>query len=141
MTEVKFHFNVADPVDYACRMVRRAAGSGAKVVVTGPIELLRRLDEELWTRFPTEFIPHCDAAAEPHVLAASPVVLAPAPRAAPHHEVLVNVGGPVPDGFEGYERLNELVTTAEDDRDRARLRWKHYADRGYAIERHDAQGR
>jgi DNA polymerase-3 subunit chi len=142
MTEVKFHFNVADPVDYACRMVRRAAATGARVVVTGQAELLRELDEALWTRFPLEFIPHCHlGSAEPQVIAASPVVLADSPRAAPHHEVLVNVGGPVPEGFERYERLNELVSGDQADRQQARARWKHYADRGYAIQRHDAGAR
>jgi DNA polymerase-3 subunit chi len=69
------------------------------------------------------------------VLAASPVVLADAPRGAPHQEVLVNLGGAVPDGFERFERLIEVVTQDDDDRVQARGRWKHYADRGYAIKR------
>ena len=40
-------------------------------------------------------------------------------------------------GFERFERLIELVTQDEQDRLDARARWKHYADRGYAIIRHD----
>ena len=40
-------------------------------------------------------------------------VLADAPRGTPHHEVLVNLGGPVPAGFERFERLNEVVTQGE----------------------------
>ena len=142
MTEVTFHFNVPDPVGYACRLVRKAVAAGRRVVVTGEPGLLRTLDADLWTFSPVEFIPHCQAeGAEPQVLAASPVVLADAPRAAPHQEVLVNLGGPVPEGFERFERLNELVTLDDDDRVRARRRWKHYADRGYAIKRHDAGSR
>jgi DNA polymerase-3 subunit chi len=65
------------------------------------------------------------------------VVLADAVREVPHHEVLVNLGGPVPEGFERFERLIEVVTGEEEDRRQARARWKHYADRGYAITRHD----
>jgi DNA polymerase III subunit chi len=72
------------------------------------------------------------------VLQASPVVLADSARGTPHQEVLVNVGGAVPEGFEKFERLNEIVTQDEADRQRARLRWKHYAARGYAIRRYDA---
>ena len=138
MTEVAFHFNVPDKLGYACRLLRKGAGSGAKVVVTGEADLLRALDTELWTFSALEFLPHCHAAsADPQVLAASPIVLADAPRATPHQEVLVNLGTRIPDGFERFERLIEVVTQDDEDRQQARARWKHYADRGYAIKRHD----
>lgn len=138
MTEVAFHFNVPDKLGYACRLLRKATATGAKVVVTGETEVLRSLDTELWTFAPLEFVAHCHAAAaNEQVLAASPVVLADAPRAAPHQEVLVNLGARVPEGFERFERLIEVVTQDDEDRQRARARWKHYADRGYAITRHD----
>jgi DNA polymerase-3 subunit chi len=142
MTEVTFHFNVPDKLAYACRLLRRATGAGARVVVTGDAGLLRDLDIELWTFSPLEFIPHCHAAsADPQVLAASPVVLADSARGTPHQQVLVNLGGPVPEGFERFERLNELVSVDDGDRTQARARWKHYADRGYAIKRHDVATR
>ena len=142
MTEVAFHFNVPDKLGYACRLLRKASAAGSRVVVTGEPEVLRALDTELWTFSALEFIPHCHAAsAEPQVLAASPVVLADSPRGTPHQDVLVNLGGPVPEGFERFERLIELVTQDEDDRQQARARWKHYADRGYAIKRHDLAAR
>lgn len=142
MTEVAFHFNVPDKLAYACRLLRKATATGAKLVVTGEAELLRRLDVELWTFSALEFIPHCHAAgAEPQVLEASPVVLADSPRGTPHQEVLVNLGGSVPEGFERFERLIELVSQDEQDRQQARSRWKHYADRGYAIRRHEVGAR
>jgi DNA polymerase III subunit chi len=142
MTEVTFHFNVQDKLAYACRLVRKVTGAGLRVVVTGRPEVLRSLDVELWTSSPLEFIPHCYAAsADPQVLAASPVVLADSARGTPHQQVLINLGGPVPDGFERFERLNELVSVDETDRAEARGRWKHYADRGYAIRKHDLAAR
>jgi DNA polymerase-3 subunit chi len=142
MTEVAFHFNMPDKLAYACRLLRKAHGAGSRVVVTGPPELLRRLDTELWTFSALEFIPHCHAAsAEGQVLAATPVVLSDSARGTPHQEVLVNLGGQVPEGFERFERLIELVSGDEDDRQQARRRWKHYADRGYAITRHDVASR
>ncbi len=137
MTEVAFHFNAPDRLTYACRLLRKAVASGAKVVVTGEGGLLRELDVSLWTFSPLEFVPHCHSTAEPAVLETSPVVLAEAVRDTPHQQVLVNLGGPVPEGFERFERLIEVVTTDEGDRQEARRRWKHYADRGYAITRHD----
>ncbi|MBE7368318.1 DNA polymerase III subunit chi [Ramlibacter pallidus] len=142
MTEVAFHFNVPDKLAYACRLLRKAHGTGSRVVVTGEPEALRSLDTQLWTFSPLEFIPHCSVAeADPSVVAASPVLLAASPRGTPHQQVLVNLGGPVPEGFERFERLIELVATDDGDRQQARGRWKHYADRGYAITRHDLAAR
>ena len=142
MTEVTFHFNAPDKTAYACRLLRKAFGTGAKVVVTGDPGLLRELDTALWTFSPLEFVPHClGAGSTPAVLAASPVVLSESPRSAPHQQVLVNLGSAVPEGFERFERLIEVVTVDEQERQHARRRWKHYADRGYAIMRHDLAAR
>lgn len=138
MTEVAFHFNAPDKLGYACRLLRKAVASGAKVVVTGEPQQLRALDVELWTFAPLEFVAHCYApASTPAVVGASPVVLSDSTDGMPHRQVLVNLGAEVPQGFEGFERLIELVTQEDDDRRLARGRWKHYADRGYAITRHD----
>lgn len=139
MTEVTFHFNVPDPLAYAGRLARKAAGTGAKVVVTGDAAALERLDADLWAASATDFFPHCHVAtAPPHVVDASPVLLSATARGTPHHQVLVNLGGGIPEGFEKFERLNEVVSQHEDDRQLARARWKHYATRGYAIRRYDA---
>ena len=139
MTEVTFHFNAPEKTGYTCRLLRKAVASGAKLVVTGDGGQLRELDVALWTFSALEFIPHClGAASPPAVLAASPVVLSESPRFAPHQQVLVNLGGTVPEGFERFERLIEVVGTGDEDRQQGRQRWKHYADRGYAIVKHDA---
>jgi DNA polymerase-3 subunit chi len=138
MTEVAFHFNAPDKLGYACRLLRKANGQGARVVVTGAPDLLRELDVTLWTFSPQEFLPHCYGAAQGEsVRARTPIVLADSAREAPHQEVLVNLGNTIPDGFERFERLIEVVTVDEDERRQARQRWKHYADRGYAIAKHD----
>jgi DNA polymerase III subunit chi len=138
MTAIDFHVNAPDKVGFTCRLLRKAVGKGAKLVVTGEPELLRELDVALWTFSQLDFVPHCyGQAAGPSVLAASPVVLADSAREAPHQQVLVNLGGQVPDGFERYELLIEVVTTAEDDLQQGRRRWKYYADRGYALVKHD----
>ena len=137
MTEVTFHFNAPDKVGHACRLLRKAVASGAKVVVTADGALLRELDVALWTFAPLDFVPHCLSSSAPAVLAASPVVLAESPQSAPHQHVLVNLGPAVPEGFERFERLIEVVTVQDEDRQSGRRRWKHYADRGYAIKRED----
>ena len=141
MTEVSFHFNAPDKVGYACRLLRKAVASGAKVVVTAQPQLLGELDMALWTFSPLEFIAHSRAVPGSAPSGRAPVVLADSPRQAPHQQVLVNLGEPVPEGFEQFERLIEVVTGDDQDRQQARQRWKHYADRGYAIVKHDLAAR
>lgn len=138
MTEVDFHFNAADKVHHTCRLVRKAVGSGARVVVMAGDEMLTRLDAALWQFSAVEFIAHCRDNAASDMLARSPVILASDGRAAlPHQHVLINLGAEVPQGFERFERLIEIVTEGDEDRQAGRTRWRHYADRGYTLKRHD----
>ena len=91
MTEITFHFNVPDRAGYACRLLRKATRSGARLVVTAPAAELAGLDRLLWTFDPIEFLPHVlqrrGAAVPPH-LRATPVWLAEDPIEAMHHQVL-----------------------------------------------------
>lgn len=137
MTELAFHFNVPELVPYACRLLRKAVGSGAKVVVTAQPETLAVLDSALWTFSELDFVPHCFVDSEARLLTASPVVLAASLDTLAHQQILLNLGLEVPAGFERFERLIELVGLDEDERQAARRRWKHYTDQGYPITRHD----
>lgn len=138
MTEVAFHFNVADKVRYACRLLHRAHGSGMRVGVVAERDLLRALDIGLWSFSPLEFVAHCDADAAPALRAASPIVLAGDCADLGEHQILMNLGEQVPAGFERFERLIELVSPDPGDRKLARDRWRHYADRGYRLVPHDS---
>jgi len=140
MTEIAFHFNAPDKLGYACRLLRKAFNAQAKVVVLAHANDLATLDAQLWTFSALEFIPHCHAQAQPDVLQASPIVLTSTlenSASLPHHQVLVNLDMDLPIGFEKFERVVEVVTLDEAERQQARRRWKHYADRGYPIVRHD----
>lgn len=137
MTEVAFHFNAPDRVSYACRLLRKAVSSGAKVVVTGSPDILQQLDSALWVFSPVDFVPHCHLESDTWIVAASPVILATSTQSAPHQQVLLNLGPGVPGGFEQFARVIEVVTLDDEDRQFARGRWKHYAERGCAITRHD----
>ncbi len=138
MTGIAFHVHLADRLAYACRLLRKAAASGSQVVVTGPLSELRALDAALWTFSAQDFVPHGLADALPPALRArTPIVLAESAQGAPHREVLVNLHETIPEGFEGFERLIELVSAEEGPLRSARVRWKHYADRGYALTKID----
>ena len=140
MTEVAFHFNAPDKLSYACRLLRKACSSSAQVVVMGTDELMTALDAALWTFSPTAFVPHCLTTADLDTLRRTPVLLGhgdQVPADLPHHQVLLNLGVGLLNGFETFEKVIEVVTHDEQDRTMARLRWKHYADRGYPLVRHD----
>ena len=139
MTEVAFHFNAPDKISYACRLLRKASRQGARVVVTGSADMLQQLDAVLWSFSATDFVAHSLATDDATVLAASPVLLLESVLDAPHQQVLLQLGDAVPAGFERFERLIEVVTLDEDDRALARQRWKHYASRGYAVQRKDLE--
>lgn len=137
MTEIPFHFNVADKFLYACRLLRKACASGAQVAVTGEAEVLDELDQLLWSFSATEFVPHCRAGHGSDFLVSKSVVLVDSPSASPHCGVLINLGLRVPPEFARFERFIEVVTRDRDERVAARIRWKHYADSGYSLQKYD----
>jgi len=139
LTEIAFHFNAPDRLNYVCRLLRKAVGGGAKLAVTGPVDDLAQLDAALWMLSGTDFVPHCDVQASESVLARSPVVLAQSLDVLPFFDILVNMGDSVPNGFERFARLIEVVSLDADDRKLARDRWKYYADAGFHLIRHDLQ--
>lgn len=140
MTEIDVHYNAADKLHHACRLLRKAAvAAGARVVVVGEAEQLDELDAALWGVAPADFVAHCRHDAPEWMLVRTPVVMWPAHHEAapPHREIIVNLGSELPSGFERFERLIDLVGSDEAERRAGRMRWRHYADRGYAITRHD----
>ena len=136
MPQVEFHSGVAAPLQYACRLLRKAWRQQVAVLVTAPPPLLAALDRELWTFEALEFVPHrrlqhgqgVDAA-----LQRTPIWLCEVPPAAPGPKVLLNIDGAMPAPDTGFERIIEIVAADGDERGRARLRWREYEARGWPI--------
>ena len=138
MTEIAFHVNAPEKLDYACRLLRATQKKSAQVLVLGQLDALKSLSSKLWAMSATEFLPHCLADATAEVIAHSPIVLsAELPNSATESQVLLNLGAVLPAGFERFERLIEVVGQDSDELQAARTRWKHYKDRGYALSRYD----
>ena len=74
-------------------------------------------------------------AAEPVMAPATAGVMAT--EEALQARILASLQRQIEAGFERFARLIEIVTTDEADRAAARARWKHYAARGYALNRHE----
>ncbi len=136
MTQVDFHVGAPDKLGYAARLVRKAFGAGARLVVTAADDVLVQFDAKLWTFGQLEFVPH--VMAESALAARTPVVLASdIDSAPPGHSVLLNLDWSVPEGFARFERLLEVVGDDEAERARGRERYRHYRQRGYPIKLHE----
>jgi DNA polymerase-3 subunit chi len=138
VTEITFHFGASDKFAYAGRLLRKAAGAGARVAVLAEESHIAQLDTELWNLSPTDFVAHCTPDAAPQMRRNSQVLLcSEVPQIEADRAVLVNLGPSVPQEFARFDRLIEIVALDEDDRRLARQRWKHYSNMGCSILRHD----
>lgn len=139
MTEVEFHTGVADPLGFACRLLRKACRQGVRVQVTAPAPALAALDRELWTFDEREFIAHVRMPGTSAAVAArTPIWLVTRgdlPGAPP---VLVNLGADAPPDPGVLERVIEIVSAEPDDAARGRERWRAYRAGGLDIRHHTA---
>ena len=142
MTELAFHFNVADKLNYVCRLLRKAVSADAKVLVVAGEADLQRLDLDLWTFAETEFLSHSWGSDSAVARQRAQVILSPAVvPMVERTDVLVNLAESVPDGFAQFARLIEVVGEDAMERSAARQRWKLYTQSGYTIQSHDAAPR
>jgi DNA polymerase-3 subunit chi len=137
--EVAFHFNVSDTTAYSCRLLRKAQSRGARVTVMGPRQRLLDIDQKLWALSATAFVPHAWSDAPAEVLVASPIILCESlPQNAQRSDsILLNAWPEVPQTYEAFDRVIEIVGLSEQDRAQARLRWKTYTQAQHTLTRHD----
>ncbi|MCV2368708.1 DNA polymerase III subunit chi [Roseateles oligotrophus] len=139
MTQVSFYTGVPDRLAYVCRLLRKAQQSGARVGVCGPPASLRRLDAALWVFEPAEFVPHLNlsaAAADPMVAAATPILLIEHALNLGHREVLLNLGLEMPQGFDQFQRLLEVVSQDAEQVQAGRRRYRLYEELGISVNHH-----
>ena len=116
----------------ACRVTEKAYLARQKVVVLlEDPEALRRLDDLLWTFGDGSFVPH-DAVNAASNDCEAPVALTIGPLPPEHTDVLINLGGAIPGGYERFARVAEFLDARPEVRAAGRERFKAY--RGKAIE-------
>jgi DNA polymerase-3 subunit chi len=141
MTAVEFHTGIGDKLGYACRLLRKAYRSGARVVVTAPAPWLATLDRELWTFADREFIPHLRVPLPvPAAAARTPIWLVDGEPPAGAPGVLVNIGAPAPADPARFERIIEVLSADAEDLQPGRERWRAYVAAGLSPVRHGAPG-
>ena len=136
MIQVDFYTQVDNKLLFACQLATKAMTRQMPVLVyaAGPKEAAD-LDRLLWTTPSTGFVPHCGPA---HRLAPeTPVIIAHAPHALHHQEILVNLQLEPPPFFSQFQRLIEIVSLEEADKAAARARWRFYKAQGCELRSHD----
>lgn len=145
MTNISFHFNVADTQHYVCRLVKKAWQQDKPVLIVGSQDWLEALDGALWSFSATDFIPHSFAGDEVDDVSDEKVnvwlatVDQISTSAANHDGFLIHCGDEQPAGFERFERLIEIIPQQQASVALARERWKYYKQRGYPLTHHDAK--
>jgi DNA polymerase III subunit chi len=140
MTEVAFHFNAPAKRGYACRLLRKAYLKGARLVVLCDEPELEALDAALWTFAAGEFVPHSREGDASRLHTHSPIrLLSELPADLPEagETVLVNLTSSVPEHYQRFDRVIEVVDTSPADRNLARDRWRRYVGDGLEPLRHD----
>jgi DNA polymerase-3 subunit chi len=141
MTKVDFYLlSTADPESRertACRLAEKAYRLGHRVYLLVPDEnSALELDELLWTFSQGSFVPHAVLAgstdADTH-----PVLIGHGEPPAALNDVLVSLAPDIPSWFSRFARVAELVGAAEDDKTRARERFRYYRERGYPLDTHN----
>ena len=136
MTRIDFYSNANSKLQLACQLVAKAFKERMPVVVYAPDQnTARSFDRLLWTYQAIGFVPHC--LASDALSSETPVLIAVDDAEPAHHRVLLNLHAESPPAFSRFERLIEIVSTDDDDRQLARSRFRFYRDRGYEIHHHD----
>lgn len=137
MARIEFHFNAPSLVSYTCRLLRKVHARGLRAQVVGQGSTLTQLDQALWTFSPLDFLPHCLHNAPAAMREASSVLLAPQPQPGWSQQVLINLGEGVPEGFEPFARIIDVVSVDDLHRAQGRERWRQYSRLGHELVRHD----
>ncbi|MES2536393.1 MAG: DNA polymerase III subunit chi [Pseudomonadota bacterium] len=133
MTRIDFHSNVPDKIAYACRLVRKARAANFQIVLfAGDQQQLSELDESLWTFSELDFVPHVMAGDT--LAPQTPVLLVADDRIdLPQHQILINLSATTPAFFARFERMFEIVSSADEDKLAGRERYRFYQQRGYPL--------
>jgi DNA polymerase III subunit chi len=131
----------AERLRFACRLVEKAWLKRHRVrVQLDPGGELEAFDQMLWTFSDRSFVPHrrAGAAGDAPSPALPAVVLADGPEAdAGDGDLVVNLGAEIPEGFERFARIAEVVDAEGSRRRHGRERYRAYRERGIEPETHD----
>jgi DNA polymerase-3 subunit chi len=122
---------------FACRLTEKAYLRNLRVVIVNDSAAdARVLDDMLWTFNERSFIPHQICLDEQAPDPATKVYLTSQPAAAPAADLLVNLTDRMPQQWERFNRIAEIIDADEERRRLGRERFKSYRELKVALETH-----
>jgi DNA polymerase-3 subunit chi len=122
---------------FACRLTEKAYLRDLSIVIVNDtLADAQALDDLLWTFNERSFIPHKLCTDEHSMDPATKVHLAVLPTALPAADLLVNLTARLPEHWELYPRIAEIIDADEDRRRLGRERFKTYRDLKVTLETH-----
>ncbi|NCT84787.1 MAG: DNA polymerase III subunit chi [Comamonadaceae bacterium] len=137
--QVSFYSDAADPLHYACRLVRRALASGKPVGVCVPPGDAARLDALLWSFDAAEFIPHRRWDGVTPAVPGEVLLVEDAARL-PHRGLLLNLGDEMPGDALAFERVLEVIGQEPARVQAGRARYRVYQQSGAKLDHFSAAG-
>ena len=122
---------------FACRLTEKAYLRDLSIVIANDtLAEARSLDELLWTFSERSFVPHEVCPDEHSMDPATKVHLLALPTPMPGADLLVNLTDRLPDGWERFPRIAEIIDGDEERRRLGRERFKTYRELKVALETH-----
>ena len=137
MPQVDFYVLTNRPQDgrlaLACRVIEKAYSRGHRIYVNAESRSQAiQLDELLWTFRQSSFIPH--ALGWDELADEAPVLIGHERDPERENDVLINFSPTVPEFFERFARVAEVVEKGGDPS--GRERYRYYRERGYSPATH-----
>jgi len=134
VSEVRFYYNAPDRLRAAGVIAGKAVAQGHRVVVFAPdAACARDFDLQLWTQH--TFLPHVSINAP--LASRTPVVITTQLTDPPHDDLLLNLADDLPEGFDRFRHLVEIVAADEAGRAAARSRWRFYKEGSHPVQGFD----
>lgn len=140
MTQVDFYIlkNASLPglEQYTCKLTEKAFKKGHQIhILTANQDQSERIDKLLWTFSDTSFLPH--VLSSDKLANETPIHISHLATNVSIDDVLINLQSELPENFERFSRIAELVSGDEQQRQSARLRYREYQKHQCKVATHE----
>ncbi len=142
MTSIDFYISESSDISIrdqlACRLSEKASHSRlATFIHTQTEQHGQEIDKLLWTFKEQSFIPHQLYNSEKSSQRTAPILIGHDIEPEKNFDLLINLDNKIPAFFGRFNRVIEIVTNNEGQRDLSRKHYTFYNDRGYIINTHN----
>lgn len=118
-----------------CRLTEKAYRLGHRLYIqTTSLQDEMLLDDLLWTFRQNSFVPHARWQGTDDL--GVPVLVGQGPPPAFLRDVLIHLADPIPEAFDRFDRVVEIINADETIRQAARRRYRFYREQGLSPKTH-----